>query len=73
MLQAAQVKHPDTSVRAAADEDVHTVCTKSDIVYLLVVRDELSLGCQGRDVPNGAGGVDARGDDETWGDGIPVQ
>lgn len=35
--------------------------------------DQLSLGCQRRDVPDGAGRVDAGRDDEAWRDHIPIQ
>lgn len=44
MLQASQVKHAYTTIGAAADEDVHTICTEADIIDLLVVSDELRLG-----------------------------
>lgn len=73
VLQTAEIKHAHTTVLAAADKYIDTVGAESHIVDLLVVSNELGLCCQRRDVPNGASGIDARGDDETRGDGVPVQ
>lgn len=39
MLQAAEIKHSDTAVSATADEDIHAVRAKSNVVNLLVVCD----------------------------------
>lgn len=64
VLQAAKVKHADTTILAAADKDVDTVGTESHIIDLLVVCNELCLGRQRRNIPDGTGGVDAGGDDE---------
>jgi hypothetical protein len=36
------------------------------------VRNKLGLGCQGGNVPDRAGRVDTRCDDQTWRDCVPV-
>ena len=64
MLQASEVEHADAAVLAAADKDVDALGTEAHVVDLLVVRNQLRLGRQRRDVPYRAGGVDAGGDDE---------
>jgi hypothetical protein len=63
VLQTPQVKHTDTAVLTARNEDIDAVGAESHIVDLLVVRNQLRLSCQGWNVPNCAGGIDARRDD----------
>ena len=72
VLEAAQVEHPHTPVCTTAHENIHALCTEAHIEDFLVVGDELRLGSEGGDVPDGTGGVDARRDDETRGDDVPV-
>lgn len=73
VLEAAQIEHPDAAVGTAADEDIDTTGAEPDIVYFLVVRDQLRLGGQCRNIPDGAGRVDAGGDDQTRGNRVPIE
>lgn len=73
MLQTSQVKHAHTSISTAADKDIHAVRTKANIIDFLVVSNKLSLSGQGRNVPDSASCVNARCDDKTRGDGVPVK
>ena len=58
-LQAPQVEHTNTSILATTNEDICGISTKSYVVDFLVVCDKLGLRGQGRNIPNGTGGVDA--------------
>lgn len=51
MLEASQVEHSYTPIGAARDKHVNTIGAEADIIDLLVVRDELRLGCQRRNIP----------------------
>lgn len=73
MFEAPQVEHTYTAVGTTADKNVDAVGTESDIVNFLVVRNQLRLGSQSWDVPDGAGRINAGGDDKAWGDRIPVE
>ena len=73
VLEAAEVEHADGAVGAAGDEDVDAVGAEADVEDFFVVGDQLRFCGQGRDVPDGAGGVDAGGDDEAGGEGVPVE
>lgn len=64
VLQAAQIKHADTAIRATTDEYIDTVGTESDIEDFFIVSNQLRFSRQGRDIPDGAGSVDTRGDDQ---------
>ena len=66
MFQTPQIKHTHTAVSTAADKNVDTVGTESDIIHLLVVGNELCFSGQGGNIPDGAGCINAGGDDETW-------
>jgi hypothetical protein len=46
---------------------------KSHVKHLLVVSDELRLCSKRGDVPDGAGSVYTRSDDETWRYDVPVE
>jgi hypothetical protein len=46
VFQAPEVEHPNASVLPATDKDVYTVCAKPNIIYLLVVGNQLGLGRQ---------------------------
>lgn len=59
MLEAPQVKHPHTAIRTTTDKDIDTVGAESNIIHLLVVGDQLGLCCQSRNIPNGAGRINA--------------
>lgn len=73
MLQTAQVEHPHAAVCAAADEHVNAASAEADVEDFLVVGDQLRFRSQSRNVPYRAGSVDAGGDDEFRGEGIPVK
>lgn len=73
VLQAAQIKHAHTTISAAANKDVDAVRTESNVIYLLVVRNQLCFGCERRNVPNCACCVDTRGDDQAGRDRIPIE
>lgn len=73
VLEASQIKHADTAIGTAADKDVHAVCTEPNIVDFLIVCNQLSFGSQGWNVPNGAGGVNARSDDQAGRNCVPVK
>lgn len=65
MFEAAEVEHSDTAICATADKDIDALGAEADVEDLFIMGDQLGLGCQGGDVPNGTGSVDARGDDQT--------
>lgn len=73
MFEAAQVEHTHTAVSTAADKHVDAVRTEPNIVHLLVVSNQLRLGSQRRDVPDSARCINAGGDDQAWGNGVPVE
>ena len=73
MLQTPQVKHPHAPISATAHENIYAVRAEAHVEDLLVVRDQLRLGRQRRDVPDRARRVDARRDDQRGGDRVPVQ
>ena len=73
MLETPQVKHPHATISTTADKHVHAAGAEADVVDLLVMSDELRLGRQRRNVPDRAGGVDARGDDEFGREHVPVE
>lgn len=66
MLQTPEIEHTHTAIGAAADENIDALGAETDVVDFLVVSNELCLGCQCRDIPDSAGRVNARGNDETW-------
>lgn len=63
VLQASQIKHADTTIGATADEHINAVGTESNVKHFLVMSNQLCLGCQGRNIPDCAGCVDAGCDD----------
>lgn len=65
MFQTPKVKHAHTAVGTATDKDVDAVGAESDIIYFLVVGNQLRFCRQGRNIPNCTGGVDAGRDDQT--------
>lgn len=73
VLEAAQIKHADTAVAPAADKHVHAIRTKSHVVDLLVVRNELRFSRQGWNVPDRTCRINTRRDDQTRRHGVPVQ
>jgi hypothetical protein len=73
VLQAAQIEHAHTTIGAAANKDVDAVRTESDVVYLLVVRDQLRFGCECGNVPDCAGRVNAGCDNQAGRNRIPVE
>lgn len=73
MFQTSQVEHSYAAICAAAYEYVDTVGAEPDVENLLVVSNELGFSGQGWYVPDRTGGIDARGDDETGGQSVPIQ
>lgn len=73
MFQASEVEHANATILATAHKDIDAVGAEPDVIDFLVVCDELRLGRQGRNVPDGTRGVNTRCDDETRGHGVPVQ
>lgn len=63
MLQASEVEHSYTTIRATTYENINAVCTESDIKNFFVVRDQLRFGCECRYVPYGTSSIDTRGYD----------
>lgn len=64
MLQAAKIKHANTAVLATADENVDAIGAEPHIIDFLVVRNQLRLGGQRRNIPNSTSGIDAGSNDE---------
>lgn len=73
MLEASQIEHADAAICTTADENVNTVRTETNVVNLLVVRNQLRLCCQGRNVPDGTRGINTRSDDQAGGNCVPVK
>lgn len=73
MFETPQVKHAHTTIGTARNEDVHAICTEPHIKDLFVMCNQLGLCGQCRNVPDRARGINARGDDETRRDGVPVK
>lgn len=73
MLQAPQVKHAHASILTTAHKYIDALGTEPYVIYLLVVGNQLRLGREGWNVPYCAGGINARGNDEAGGDGVPVE
>lgn len=72
VLQTPQIKHANTAILTTAHKDICTISAESYIIHFLVVGDELSLGCQGWDIPYRTGRIYARGDDQARGHCVPV-
>lgn len=66
VLETSKIKHAHTTVSTAADEDINTSSAKSYVKYLLVVRNQLGLGCECWNVPYCAGCVYTGRNDELW-------
>jgi len=64
MFQSPQVESPKRPVGTDADEYVGRMGKKGDVVNGSVVSDKLSQSGGGVDIPEGAGGVYGRGDEE---------
>lgn len=73
MLETAQIEHANATIRSAANKNVDTVGTKSDIEDLFIMGNQLRLRCKCRDIPDGTGRVNAGCNDQTRGDGVPVK
>jgi hypothetical protein len=65
VLEASQIKHPYTSICPTTHKYVYALGAKSHVKHLLVMSDELRLCSKRGDVPDGAGSVYTRSDDET--------
>ena len=63
VLETPKVKHSDTTIGTARNEDIHAICTKPHIEDLFVMCNELGLCGQCRNVPYRARGINAGGDD----------
>ena len=66
MLETSEIEHAHAAVGAAGDEDVNAVGAEADVKNFFVVGDKLSLGGEGWDIPDRAGGVNGRCNDERW-------
>lgn len=73
MFQTAEVEHAHATIRTAGDKHIDAVCAKPYVIYFFVVSDELRLGRKSRDIPDGAGGINAGCDDKAGGDRVPVE
>ncbi len=67
MFQTSKIKHSYTAVSTTTDENIDAVRTKSYIKYFFIMRYQLGLGCQSRDVPDRTGRINTRSDDQAWG------
>jgi len=73
VLKTSKIKHANATVLPAADEHVDALGAESHVVNLFVVGDQLRLCRQRGNVPDGAGSVYARSDDQAWRDRVPVK
>ena len=73
MLKTPEVKHAHAPIGAATDKNIDAIGTKSNIVHLLIVGDQLRLGRQRGNIPNRTRRVYARRDDEARRDDIPIK
>ena len=73
VLETAKIEHADTAVGAAGDKNIDAVGTEADVKDFFVVGNELGLCGESWNIPDSAGGVNGRGDDEGWRDGIPIE
>lgn len=73
MFEGAEIEHADAAVGAAGGKDIDGPGHEADVVDFLVVCDKLGFSGQRGDVPDGAGGVDGGGDDESWRNGVPIE
>ena len=73
VLQASQVEHSNTAIGTAADKHINAVGAEPDIKNFLIVGNQLCLGRQCRDIPDCAGRIDTRCDDQAGGYRVPVQ
>jgi hypothetical protein len=73
MLQASQIEHANAAIGSARHENVNASGAESYIKDFLVVCDQLSLGRESGNVPDGAGSINATRDDELGRQCIPVE
>lgn len=73
VLQTSKIKHPHTTVSSTAYKDVNAICAESNIEDFFIMRDELCFRCKGWDIPYRTSGVNARGDNQTWRQSIPIK
>lgn len=66
VFETPEIKHAYASVGSTAHKDVDTLGAEANVKDLLVVRNQLRLGRQGWNIPDGAGRVDARCDNQAW-------
>lgn len=72
VLETSQVKHSDTAICSTRDEDIDAVGAEPYIIHFLVVRDQLGLCRQGRDIPNGTCRVNRGCNDKRGLDDVPI-
>lgn len=73
MLQASEVEHSHTPIRATRNKNINAIGTESNVIDLLVVGNQLGLGREGGNVPDGASGINRGSNDQRRLDNIPVQ
>lgn len=73
MLKAPQIKHSHTAISTTAYKNIDAVGAEANVIHLLVVSNQLRLRCQCGNIPNGAGCVNTRRNDQTWRNCIPVK
>lgn len=64
MIEGTKVKDAHGAVSADGSKDFTRGGGPANVVNFSIVSDELSDGRGGRDIPDGASGVDRRGDNQ---------
>ena len=67
MFKASKIEHSYTTIGAAAHKDINAVSAKSHVENFFIVGYQLCFCCKCWYIPYGAGGVDARGDNQARG------
>ena len=73
MLQAPEIKHPDTTVRSTADKYINAICAKSDVEHLLIMSNQLRLCRERWNIPYRTCCINAGSDDEAGRNRIPIE
>lgn len=73
VFQTSKVKHANAAILAAADENIDTIRAKANIIYFLVVGNELRLCRERRYIPDRACRIDTTRYDQAGRNGVPVE
>lgn len=73
VFETPQIKHANAAILTAADEHIDTIRAKPNIVYFLVVGNELRLCRERRNVPDRACRIDTTRYDQAGRNGVPVE